>query len=134
MGRFLRLVLGALGVVGVNDLAIGVGFFAWGAIGGNSQAAVQAPLAFLVSGVGVVLWLLKGERWHRLEPERDLPWVFLLAFPLGALHFVPIHYLVTGYLTSAGNLVAGALFAFCANAPAFALAASMRRREQPGAA
>jgi hypothetical protein len=133
MSHVLKLILSAAVITMINKAGIASGFLIWYYSGTPNQLMVQVPLALTVSIGGTLFWLLRCERWHRLALERDAIYVFLLILPVGAFLFVPIHYLWTGYLTSFGNIIGGWMFAFLANVPAFALAASLwRRRESPG--
>jgi len=130
MQRFIRLFISAIVITLVNKTGIATGFVTWHYTGAANQLAVQIPLALAISIAGTMLWLLKFGRWHRLELERDAFYVFLLILPVGALLWVPIHYLVTGYLTGMGNIIGGWIFAFLANVPAFALSAHFWRLRQ----
>ena len=128
MGRIIKLVLNAFVFSGFNKVGIAVGFLAYHYSGFPNQLMIQVPLAVAVSVAGVMMWLLYFGRWHRLDLEADAFYVFLLTFPCGALLIVPIHYLLTGYLTGFGNILGGWVFAFLANVLALVLAAGVWRR------
>ena len=128
MSRVLRLLLSAAVITFGNKAGIAAGFITWHYIGTANQLMIQVPLALAISVGVTMVWLLRFGRWHGLELERDAIYVFLLVFPVGAVLFVPIHYLFTGYLTSMSNVIASWIFAFMSNMPAFALAAQLWRR------
>jgi hypothetical protein len=127
MPRTLQLLLSAAVITLINKVGIAAGFLGWYYAGTQNQLLLQVPLALTVSVGGVLLWLVRFGRWHRLDLDRDGILVFLLVLPVGAVILVPVHYLFTGYLTSFGNIVGGWMFAFLANIPAFALASRMLR-------
>jgi len=84
---------------------------------------VTAPSTALVVG-----WLVLFRKFNRLKVEYDCIMVFLLAFPCTAVVFVPVHYMVTGYLTGIGNIAAIGAYQFLMNALALAISAAILRR------
>jgi len=76
----------------------------------------------------VVVWLVVFRKFNRLKVEYDYIRVFLLAFPCATVVFVLVHYVVTGYLTGIGNIVAIGAYLFPMNALALAIAAAIIRR------
>jgi hypothetical protein len=102
--RTLKLTLGALFLSVVNQASIVVGFLCFKLSASDEQLAVQVPVTLIT---GIVLAAVLVRRLRRfLGPARgaDHATVFLLAFPLGAAVFTPVHYVFTGYLTSFGNI------------------------------
>jgi len=129
MNRNLIFILANAAVISILVFgAVAVGFFAYGLLGVRDQTLVQVPIA-LISGVAaVVAWLVGTRRVNRLVVDRDYIVVFLAVFPVSAVIWVPVHYVVTGYLTSFGNV--GALWGiqFAVNSIALVIAASLVRR------
>jgi len=76
----------------------------------------------------VVLWLVLFRRSNRLKVEFNYIGVFLLVFVCTPIMFVPVHYLLTGYLTGVGNIMAIAAYQFPMNVFALAIAAAILRR------
>jgi hypothetical protein len=80
-------------------------------------------------GIGlVVAWLVLFRKFNRLKVEYDFILVFLLAFPCTAIVFVPVHFLVTGYLTGIGNIAAIGAYQIPMNALALAISAAILQR------
>lgn len=104
--RIVRRLLNAMFISLVNLVSVVIGFWAFGLAGGESQIAVQLPVA-IVSGTAIIaLWLLRLPRAHRLASGPEYIVTSLIAFPLGAPIFAAVHYAMTGYLTSLGNILA----------------------------
>ena len=125
-----KLVLNAL-VIGVLNLtSFLVGFFLFRISATDEQRLVQGTAAIVVSVVLVVFWLVAFRKINRLEVEYDFIKVFFLVFPCTPLIFVPVHFLITGYLTGVGNLVAVAAYQFPMNLLALVVGAALIRRQQ----
>lgn len=131
-----KLILNAT-VVGVLNLAsFVIGFLIFKISGSGEQMLIQGTAAFLIAVTLVVVWLVVFRKFNRLKVEYDYIRVFLLAFPCTAAVFVPVHYVVTGYLTGIGNIIAIGAYLFPINALALAVAAAIIRRMEkaPGGA
>jgi hypothetical protein len=125
-----KLILNA-SMVGVLNLgAFVIGFLIFRISGSGEQRLVQGTAAFVVAVALVVGWLVLFRAFNRLQIEYDFILVFLLAFPCTAILFVPVHYLVTGYLTGIGNILAIAAYQFPMNALALTIAAAILRRKE----
>jgi len=103
----------------VNFASIIGGFAVYYLAPWDRQLAIQIPVAILLNTVVFVGWfaLTHRGRWRRLalrEPV-DLLGVFAMALLWAPLIFVPLHLVISGYLTSVGNLLAGVLYQFAAN-------------------
>ncbi len=115
---------------GLNLAAFVIGFWIFQISAGGEQRLVQGTAAVVV-GVGLVVgWLVLFRKFHRLKIEYDYIKIFLLAFPCTAILFVPIHFLVTGYLTGIGNILAIGAYQFPLNALALAISAAIVRRTE----
>jgi hypothetical protein len=126
----VKLILNAL-VIGALNLAsfvIGLFIFKLGAAG--DQRPVQGTAALVIAVVLVVTWLVLFRKINRLEVETDFIRVFLLVFPCTPVIFIPVHYLVTGYLTGLGNLAAVAAYQLPMNLLAVAIAAGVIRKRK----
>ena len=123
-----KLILNAT-VVGVLNLAsFVIGFFIFRISGSGEQRLIQGTAAFVIAVTLVVVWLVVFRKFNRLNVTYDYIRVFLLAFPCTAAIFVPVHYVVTGYLTGIGNIIAIGFYLFPMNALALAIAAALIRR------
>ncbi len=123
-----KLVLNATVMGGLNLAAFVIGFWIFQISASGEQRLVQGTAAVVV-GIGLVVgWLVLFRKFHRLKIEYDYIKVFLLAFPCTAILFVPIHFLVTGYLTGIGNILAIGAYQFPLNALALAISAAIVRR------
>jgi len=112
----------------VNLASIVVGFVVFSLLENAPQLVIQVPVAFAFGMLGVVAWLVLFRRFHKLVPDEDYIVVFLMGFPLGAVLFTCVHYLVTGYLTSFGNIGGAWAMQFAENTIALPVAASILRR------
>jgi hypothetical protein len=92
------------------------------------QMILQGAAAMIVSVALVVFWLVGFRHFNRLKIEFDYVRVFLLVFPCTPFLFVPVHFLVTGYLTDIGNIVAIAAYQFPMNVLALAIGAAIIRK------
>ena len=125
-----KLVLNATVMGGLNLAAFVIGFWIFQISASGEQRLVQGTAAVVV-GIGLVVgWLVLFRKFHRLKIEYDYIKVFLLAFPCTAILFVPIHFLVTGYLTGIGNILAIGAYQFPLNALALAISAAIVRRTE----
>ena len=124
----VKLILNAT-MVGVLNLAsFVIGFFIFRISGSGEQRLIQGSAAFLIAVTLVVVWLVVFRKFNRLKIEYDYIRVFLLAFPCATVVFVPVHYVVTGYLTGIGNIIAISAYLFPMNVLALAIAAAIIRR------
>jgi uncharacterized membrane protein len=126
--QHLHRVVSASVVALVNLASIAVGFVAYSLIEGSSQLLVQIPVGYASGLLGVVGWLVLLRRWHHLVPDTDYMIVFLLSFPLAAIFLTCVHYLVTGYLTSFGNIGGAWAMQFAVNVVALPIAATILNR------
>lgn len=138
MIRF-RTVIHAIVLSLSNLAAIAAGFVVWYYLreGVGPQIPTQVTVAVLVNTLGYGAWFLATHRTRftglRLRRDSDVWTVWFLAIPAGIAIFVPVHYLVEGYLTSAGNLVGLALYAAVVNLPIATLCTrvGVERRSDP---
>ena len=125
-----RLLLSALVIAVLNLASVVIGFMVHGLSGAGDQLAVQLPVAFL-TGVGlVVVCVAFFDRYSGLREGADYMAVFLLVFPVGTAVFAVTHFIVTGYVTSIGNIVYGIPVYFVENAIALPLGAALARRRR----
>ena len=127
MKHFHR-VASASAIAVINLASIAVGFFAYSLIENSPQLLIRFSVGYSVGLAGVVGWLVLLRRWHTLVPGSDYMLVFLLSFPLGAVFFTGVHYAVTGYLTSFGNIGGAWAMQFAENVVALPIAAAILRR------
>ena len=125
-----KLILNASMVGVLNLAAFVIGFLIYSISASGEQRLVQGTSAFVIAVALVVGWLVLFRTFNRLKIEYDYIKVFLLAFPCTALIFVPVHYLVTGYLTGIGNILAIAAYQFPMNALALAISAAIIQRKE----
>jgi hypothetical protein len=106
MRTLLHSVVLALG----NLLSCWIGFVAHSFFRPLDQVMVQAPVTGVLSVALFTGWLAVSRRFmprvSQLQSTRDGFWTYMLAFMWAAVLFVPLHFLFTGYLTGAGNIVA----------------------------
>jgi len=114
-----RLAVHSAVLAAVNLGGLWLGFLAFFVLGGSSQVGIQLPVALLLSAGGYVLWTrwlaTHGRDRLRLRGWRDAGGTLVLAAVWAAIVFVPTHYVVRGYLTAFGNLLAIWLFQLVAN-------------------
>ena len=124
----VKLVLNALmiGALNLASFVIGFGIFKLSASG--EQRLVQGAAAMIVGVALVVGWLVLFRNFNRLQVEFDYIKVFLLVFVCTPVLFVPVHYVMTGYLTGVGNIIAIGAYQFPMNALALAIGAALVRR------
>lgn len=128
----VKLVLNALVIGALNLTSFVIGFWIFKLSASGEQRLVQGAAAMLVAIVLVVVWLVVFRKFNRLEIEYDFIKVFLLTFLLTPVIFVPTHFVVTGYLTSWGNILAIAAYQFPMNVLALAISAAiLNRRKKP---
>lgn len=126
----VKLILNALVIGALNLASFVIGFWIFSLGGSEQQMLVQGTAALMIAVVLVVTWLVFFRRVNRLEVETDFIRVFLLVFPCTPVIFIPVHFLVTGYLTGFGNLVAIAAYQFIMNLLAVAIAAAVIRHKE----
>ena len=124
----VKLVLNALVVGALNLTSFVIGFWIFKLSVSGEQRLVQGTAAMLVAVALVVVWLVVFRKVNRLEIEYDFIKVFLLTFLLTPVIFVPAHFVVTGYLTSIGNILAIAAYQFPMNVLALAISAGILNR------
>ena len=124
----LKLILNAAMVGVLNLVSFIIGFFIFRKSDSGEQILVQGTVALIVGVSLVVVWLVVFRNFNRLKVEYDYIRVFLLAFPCTAVIFVPVHYVITGYLTGIGNIVVTGAYQFPMNVLALAIAAAILRR------
>jgi hypothetical protein len=103
----------------VNFGSVYAGFLAYHLAPWDAQLAIQLPVALLINTIVFAGWMTLAQRgprrrWALREPV-ELIGVGAAALLWAPLIFIPLHYLATGYLTSAGNLIAGAVYQTGAN-------------------
>ena len=125
-----RLILNALVIGALNLASFVIGFWIFSLGGAGEQRLVQGGAAIVVAVLLVVVWLVVFRRVTRLEVGHDFIRVFLLVFPCTPVIFVPVHFLVTGYLTGAGNLIAIATYQFPMNLVGVAVSAALIRKKE----
>jgi hypothetical protein len=125
-----RLILNALVIGALNLASFVIGFWIFSLGGSGEQMLIQGSVAFFVAVLLVVSWLMVFRRVNRLEVEHDFIRVFLLVFVCTPVIFVPVHFVMTGYLTGFGNLIAIATFQFPMNLVAMAVAAALIRKKE----
>lgn len=126
----VKLILNALVIGALNLASFVIGFWIFRLGGSGEQMLIQGTTALVVAVVLVVTWLVAFRKVNRLEMETDFIRVFLLVFPCTPVIFIPAHFLVTGYLTGIGNLVAIAAYQFIMNLLAVAIAAAVIRKKE----
>ncbi len=102
-----RFLLASAGVLTLINLGSGVlGFWVFKLSGVGNQIGVQLPVTMLV-GVGLVVsWFLRRSERHGFPTGRQSFMLCLLAMLFMTVLFVPLHFVLTGYLTSLNNLLA----------------------------
>lgn len=132
--KALRIATHGLMLLLADMIGIIVGFLVFHLTRPRSQLAVQLPVAVLVVLALFPLWLILSRQARLLRiPRQDLmEWAGILVASLswGPLILVPTHYVTQGYVTSAGNLVAVALFQLPLNTLTLFLARLSRREER----
>ena len=102
--QWSEILLSALVISVLNLASVVIGFLSYIFSGAEAQLLVQIPVS-LISGVLLVIgWIVGFRRLHRLSAGEDFIAVMLVAYPMGAVIFTGVHYVVTGYLTSLGNI------------------------------
>ena len=120
--------ISSLAVAFLNLASIVIGFAIYFLSGVDSQLMVEVPTAFVLGIVLVIGWLAGLHRYLGLDPEEDFILVFFFAFPAGAVLFTIVHFIVAGYLTSAGNIVGIFALQGGENMVALPVAAALVRR------
>ncbi|MCB1150604.1 hypothetical protein KDK88_03610 [bacterium] len=115
----IRHLMNGAALAAGNMLGIVLGFYAFALFRNPNQQQVQIPVAVIASVVVFLGWTwfanTRGHGRLGFHGRRDAALAYVLALPLAAAVFVPLHFLVRGYLTGPGNLVAGGLFQVLAN-------------------
>ena len=124
-----RHVVHASVLVLANFAGLLGGFIAFWLASTTNQLAVQLPIAVLVTLAAFLLWVrLVDDRWRarlRLRGLRDGVWTYGLAPVIAAIVFVPLHYVLEGYVTAFSNLLALWTFQLVVNALVIVLAVRM---------
>ena len=128
--KAVRLILNAFVIGALNLASFVIGFWIFKLGGAGEQRLVQGTAAFVIAVLFVVVWLVVFRKVNRLEVDHDFVRVFLLVFPCTPVIFIPVHYLVTGYLTGIGNLAAIAAYQFPMNLLGVVIAAAIIRKKE----
>ncbi len=116
-------------IVSVLSLAsVVIGFLSFKLTGAEHQLLVQIPITLTVGVLLVMMSVIWFRQAFGLEAGADKMAVILLALPLGAVVFTGVHYVVTGYLTSIGNIGPLLGLQFSVNMIAFPLAIEIEKR------
>ena len=75
-----------------------------------------------------MVWVVGFRRVNGLKAPEDYMTVLLLAFPIGAAVFTGVHFVITGYLTSFGNIGPIWGLQFAENLIALPMAVAFERR------
>ncbi|MEN8006381.1 MAG: hypothetical protein ABFS42_05165 [Candidatus Krumholzibacteriota bacterium] len=124
----MKLILNALVIGALNLASFLIGFWIFSLSARGEQRLIQGTAAMVVAVLLVASWLVLFRKFNRLQVEFDYIRVFLLVFVCTPVLFVPVHYVITGYLTGIGNILAVAAYQFPMNALALAVAAAILRR------
>ena len=124
----VKLIPNALVIGALNLASFLIGFFIFKLAGGGDQRLIQGAAAMIVGISLVVVWLVLFRKFNRLQVEFDYIRIFLLVFVCTPVIFVPLHYVMTGYLTGIGNLVAIAAYQFPMNVLALGISGAILRR------
>ncbi len=124
----VKLVLNALVIGALNLASFLIGFFIFKLSASGDQRLIQGTAAMIVGISLVVAWLVLFRKFNRLQVEFDYIKVFLLVFVCTPVIFVPLHYVMSGYLTGIGNILAIAAYQFPMNVLALAIGAAILRR------
>lgn len=124
---FPRIAASGL-VLALINLGSGVlGFWLFKLSGGNRQLDIQLPVTMVVGVILAALWLLRGAPRLGVHPGRGHLLSVLGAFPAVVVLFVPLHFVLTGYLTSFANILAIWLMQALHNAPGMIIAEGIIR-------
>ena len=130
--RHAAILLDAAIVSATSLGSVVLGFWAYKVLGVANQIAVQVPASLVAGAVGIVAWFrfLAGPRAAASGKRYVL--VVALAFPMCAIVLIVAHYLVTGYLTSFGNIAAAWLLLLCHCLIAAPVCSALARRAAIG--
>ena len=110
MMKILKISLHSFVMVIINFTAILTGFLVFKFLRSSDQIYIQIPVALLLSILLFISWnwLIKILSLKRLflKESQEFFLTFFASLLWSPLIFVPVHYLITGYLTSIGNIVA----------------------------
>jgi hypothetical protein len=127
-----RRIVHATVLVLANLAGILGGFIAFWLASTTNQLAVQLPIAVLVTLTTFLLWIRlvdrRGPARLRFLGLRDGVWTYGLAPVIAAIVFVPLHYVLEGYVTAFSNVVALWTFQLVVNALVIVLAVRMTGR------
>lgn len=126
----VKLVLNALMIGALNLASFVLGFWIFKLSASGAQRLVQGTAAMIIGVSLVVGWLVLFRKFNRLQVEFDFLKVFLLVFVLTPVLFVPVHYVLTGYLTGIGNIIAIGTYQFPMNALALTIGAALVKRRE----
>ncbi len=129
VARLGRLLLSATVVSIISLGSIVAGFWAFKTVNATNQIAVQVPVALLAGIAGLVGWFRLATRAHLLVSGADHVLTFAATIPTSAVLLALVHYLVTGYLTSFGNIVAAWPLLLCQYMIAALIAATVAPRQ-----
>ena len=118
-------------VLGAINFGSGVlGFWAWRLSGLNNQMGVQLPVTMVLGITLVVLWFTRGGSAFGVRSSGEYARIIGAAFLILAAAFVPLHFLLTGYWTGLGNILALWLVQAAQNVLGM-IVAEARLRERP---
>jgi cytochrome bd-type quinol oxidase subunit 2 len=133
-----RVVLHSAILALANLCSIWFGFLAFALSSVQNQLGVQLPVAFLVSVLMFGAWVKvvesRGPAGSRIRSRRDWIWIYVLAPVCAALVFVPLHYVVEGYLTAFSNLTALWAFQLVVNVAVVAISKQLRESRRDNGA
>jgi len=123
----VKLILNAFMVGALNLASFVIGFWIFQLRASGEQRLVQGAAAMIVGISLAVFWLVFFRKFNRLQVEFDYIRIFLLVFVCTPVIFVPVHFVLTGYFTRIGNIIAIAAYQFPMNALALAVSAAILR-------
>ena len=121
----VKQILNALVIGALNLASFVIGFWIFKLSAGGEQRLIQGGAAMIIGVSLVVGWLVLFRKFNRLQVEFDYIKVFLLVFFCTPVLFVPAHYVMTGYLTGIGNIIAIGAYQFPMNALGLAIGAAL---------
>lgn len=131
--RFYKLIINAAVISILNIVSFSIGVLGVTLLKPTEHFAVQIPLTITTGVLLVVAWILLGQRHHGLVKGEHFMLVFILAFPVGGVLVMIIHFLTQGGVPSAGFLAATVPLQFAENViglPVAVALASRRRKSE----
>jgi hypothetical protein len=102
----MKTLKSALALATINFGSGILGFWSWRLSGLNHQVGVQLPVTMVLGVTLVMLWFTRGGSSFGARSGGDYTRIMGAAFLVLVAAFVPLHFLLTGYLTSLGNILA----------------------------